>query len=179
MYKPTYWYHGNNKFPETEVEQVIKELERLGEELIKREDAISSYYLKVQSRPDKIWQPKYQQIVDQIATSIGIESTCKYTWEYWAQLYFPKNRHPAHHHSNGTSTISFVHFIKPTDENSFVFLDNDGNDHPLPEQREGDIVCFPSYIWHRVKPLKSDKRFVVSGNIEIQYQQRNYFNTAL
>ena len=76
MYKPLYWYHGNITFPDQEVEQVIKELERLGEELIKREDAISSYYLKVHSRPDKIWQPKYEEIVEEITDSIGIQKTC-------------------------------------------------------------------------------------------------------
>lgn len=179
MYKPIYWYHGNEKFPDTEVDQVIKELVRLGDELIKREDAISSYYLKLHSRPDKIWLPKYQKIVDEITTSIGIESTTKYTWDYWSQLYHSKNKHHAHHHSSGKNTISFVHFIKPTDENPFVFLDNDGNDQPLPEQREGDIVCFPSYIWHRVKPLKSGQRYVVAGNIELQYQDKYHLDTSL
>lgn len=179
MYKPLYWYFGNITFPDQEVEQVIKELERLGEELIKREDAISSYYLKIHSRPDKIWQPKYEEIVEEITDSIGIQKTSKYTWDYWTQLYFPKNRHNAHHHWNGKATLSFVHFIKPTDENSFVFLDNYGNDYVLPEQREGDIVCFPSYIWHRVKPLKSGRRFVVAGNIEILHQDRHYWDLKL
>ena len=46
-------------------------------------------------------------------------------------------------------------------------------------KNEGDIVCFPSYIWHRVKPLKSGRRFVVSGNIEIQHQDRNYWDLDL
>ena len=43
MYKPLYWYQGNYKFPDTEVDQVINELIRLGDELLKREEAISSY----------------------------------------------------------------------------------------------------------------------------------------
>ena len=168
MYKPLYWYQGNYKFPDTEVDQVINELIRLGDELLKREEAISSYYLKAYSRPDKIWQPRYQKIVEDITKSIGIESTSTYEWEYWAQLYFPKNRHRAHHHCNYTPTLSFVHFVKPTEDNLFTFLDNDGNDYTLPEQSKGDLVFFPSYIWHRVKPIKLDKRFVISGNIEIK-----------
>ena len=176
MYKPLYWYYGNVKFPDTEVEQVINELIKLGDELIKREEAISSYYLKLHSRPDKIWQTRYQKIIEDLTKSIGIESTTKYEWEYWSQLYFHKNRHRAHNHCNGTPTISFVHFIKPTEDNQFVFLDNDGNDHVIPEQCEGDIVFFPSYLWHRVLPLKSGSRFVVAGNIEITYIQQDYPN---
>ena len=179
MYKPIYWYHGNVKFPDTEVEQVINELERLGSELIKREDAISSYHLKIFSRPDKIWRARYGEIVEEITKSIGIESTTRYIYEYWAQLYFKKNKHHAHHHWRGPSTISFVHFIRPTDENCFKFIDNDGYDHPLPEQREGDIVCFQSYVWHRVAPLESGKRFVVAGNIEIEHQDRHWRDLKL
>ena len=176
MFKPLYWYYGNVKFPDTEVEQVINELIRLSDylQLFMEEEAISSYYLKELDRPDKIWQPRYQEIVENLTKSIAIQSTSRYTWDYWTQLYFPKHHHPAHTHYNGKDTISFVHFINPTKENNFVFLDNDGNEHVLAEQNEGDIVFFPSYIWHKVKPLKSGRRFAVAGNIEITFLEKHY-----
>ena len=63
---------------------------------------------------------------------------------------------------------------KPTKENNFVFLDNDGKEHGLPEQNEGDLIFFPSYIWHSAKPLKSGRRFVVAGNIEIKFIEKGH-----
>ena len=176
MYRPLYWYYGNVKFPDTEVEQVINELLKLSDYLglHMEEDATSSYYLDVTERPDKIWQPRYHEIVENLTKSIGIHSTSKYIWDYWTQLYFPSNHHPPHTHWHGPSTISFVHFLKPTKENNFVFLDNDGKEHGLPEQSEGDLIFFPSYIWHSAKPLKSGRRFVVAGNIEIKFIEKDH-----
>lgn len=176
MFKPLYWYYGNVKFPDTEVEQVINELIRLSDHLrlFMEEEAISSYYLDIKDRPDKVWQPRYHEIVENLTKSIGIQSTSRYVWDYWTQLYFPKDHHPPHTHHSKSSTLSFVHFIEPTKENNFVFLDNDGNEHVLPEQSKGDIICFPSYVWHRVKPLKSGRRFAVAGNIEITYVEKNF-----
>ena len=189
MYKPIYWYHGNVKFPDTEVEKMISDLTKSGNHIrslmekslmeyskraVREESSISTYYFDVTERPDAIWQPRYNEIVEEITKSIGIQSSTRYEWDYWTQLYFASDYHGAHTHSNLKESISFVHFIKPTKENNFVFLDNDGNEHVPPEQNEGDIVCFPSYIWHKVKPLKSGTRFVVSGNIEIMHIERDF-----
>ena len=179
MFKPFYRHHGNVKFPTTEVEQVIKEMISQKDKLFKIDQAISSFHFSEDIRPDKIWQPRYSAIIDEITKSLSIECTSKYSWEYWSQLYFPNNKHLAHHHWNGTATISFVHFIEPNDENSFRFLDNYGNEFVLPEQSEGDIIFFPSYIWHRVKPLKSGRRIVVAGNIEITSLDNRYINLTL
>ena len=189
MYKPLYWYHGNVKFPDTEVEKMISDLTKSGDHIrslmekslmetsklgVREESSISTYYFDVTERPDAVWQPRYNEIIEEIMKSIGIQSSTRYDWDYWTQLYFANDYHGAHTHSNLKESISFVHFIKPTKENNFVFLDNDGNEHVPPEQNEGDIVCFPSYIWHKVKPLKSGTRFVVSGNIEIMHIERDF-----
>ena len=184
MYKPIYWYHGNVKFPDTEVEKMISDLTKQGDHIKSlmekseleawEESSISTYYFDVKDRPDKVWQPRYHEIVEEITKSIGIQSTTRYVWDYWSQLYFANDYHAAHNHSNLQESISFVHFIKPTKENNFVFVDNAGNEHVPPEQNEGDIVCFPSYIWHKVKPLKSGTRYVISGNIEIIHIERDF-----
>ena len=189
MYKPLYWYHGNVKFPDTEVEKMISDLTKSGDHIrslmekslmetsklgVREESSISTYYFDVTERPDAVWQPRYNEIIEEIMKSIGIQSSTRYDWDYWTQLYFANDYHGAHTHSNLKESISFVHFIKPTKENNFVFLDNDGNEHVLPEQNEGDIVCFPSYIWHKVKPLKSGTRYVISGNIEIMHIERDF-----
>ena len=34
------------------------------------------------------------------------------------------------------------------------------------EQEDGDLIVFPSFIWHQINPNKSDvERFVTAGNI--------------
>ena len=33
MYKPLYWYHGNVKFPDTEVEKMISDLTKSGDHI--------------------------------------------------------------------------------------------------------------------------------------------------
>ena len=176
MLNPFYSYYGNVKFPDTEVDQVIKEMMAIKPW---NGDTYSSYHLATIIRPDKIWQPRYSEIIENLTKSLGIEKTSKYNWDYWSQLYYPKNKHYAHSHWSGPSTISFVHFIEPNTENSFRFLDNDGNDYVVPEQNKGDLIFFPSYIWHRVKALKSGRRIVVAGNIEITYVTTEYIDSTL
>ena len=175
MFKPVYWYHGNVKFPEAEVKQVKTELRKIGREFIVRGDAITSYHFKLHQRPDKIWRENYGEICKEITQNAGIYSTCQYDYIYWSQLYTKNTKHPPHHHYVDryekerlelNSDISFVHFIEP-EEQAFKFIDNEGNSHTCPHQEPGDIICFPSWVWHWVEPVKSDERFCVAGNIEI------------
>ena len=175
MFKPVYWYHGNVKFPEAEVKQVITELRKIGREFIVRGEAITSYHFALHQRPDKIWSHRYNDVCEAITKQVGLHSCSQYEFQYWAQLYTTNNTHPPHHHYNSNyeqdrlgiqSDISFVHFIQP-EEQAFKFIDNEGNDHTCPHQEPGDIICFPSWVWHWVEPVKSDERFCVAGNIEI------------
>jgi len=173
MYQPSYWVHGNIKFPEKEINQVVSELKRLGKELIVRGyPVISSYYFKHFSRPDKIWSDKYGEIIKDITKNLGLYSTTKYDFEYWSQLYTNGTEHKAHHHGLGDS-ISFVHFIKPDKEKSFKFLTNEREEWTPPEQNEGDLIYFPAWCWHQVSPVITDERLVVAGNIKITYIDEN------
>lgn len=176
MFKPVYWLHRNIKFPEDEVKQVIRELRKVGREFVVRGEAVTSYHFAPHQRPDKIWRQYYADICEEITKDIGIYSTCQYNYEYWSQLYTTNNVHHPHHHFNDSydrdrlarkADISFVHFIQP-EEKAFKFIDNEGKDHTLPQQDPGDIICFPSWMWHWVAPVKSDERFVIAGNIEIK-----------
>ena len=93
MYKPIYWYHGNVKFPDTEVEKMISDLTKQGDHIKSlmeksdleawEESSISTYYFDVKDRPDKVWQPRYHEIVEDITKSIGIQSSTRYVWDYW------------------------------------------------------------------------------------------------
>ena len=172
MYQPTYWVHGNIKFPEQEVNQVVSELKRLGSELLVRGYPASSFHFKLFSRPDKIWAERYTEIVSDITKAINLHSSTKYFFEYWSQLYTNNIQHIRHHHfdaNDGNPQISFVHFIKPDKEKSFRFVTNEQEDWTPPEQNEGDLICFPSWCWHRVVPVKTKERLVVAGNIDIAH----------
>lgn len=169
MYKPSYWVHGNIKFPEQEITQVVSELKRLGSELTVRGYPASSYHFKLFSRPDKIWAERYTKILEDLTKNIGLYSTTQYAFEYWAQLYTNGIQHKRHHHHDvdgGHPQISFVHFIKPDKEKSFKFITNDKEDWTPPEQNEGDLIYFPSWCWHRVAPVVAEERLVVAGNID-------------
>ena len=56
------------------------------------------------------------------------------------------------------------------------FIENDythifGDNFLVPnEQSSGDIIVFPSWVWHEVLPNKSnEERIVISGNISVTY----------
>ena len=171
MYQPSYWYHDNIKFPEREINQVVSELKRLGSGLTVRGYPVTSYHFKIHSRPDKIWAPKYTKILEDLTKNIGLYSTTKYDFEYWAQLYTNGTKHKRHHHGvgDGHPHLSFVHFIKPGKEQSFRFITEEGEDWTPPEQNEGDLIYFPSWCWHRVAPVLVEERLVVAGNIQFTY----------
>ena len=171
MYKPPYWFFKNIKFPDNEIEQVIEGIKNCSEELIVRDEGLlSSFYFKMHQRPDKIWRDRYHTIMEDITKSMGMFSSTKYIFEYWSQLYYKNVGHPPHHHVDPEQLflgkISWVHFIRTSKEKSFMFVDGNGQVFTPKEQNEGDIIYFPSYLWHQVFPNKSNsQRFVCAGNL--------------
>ena len=54
------------------------------------------------------------------------------------------------------------------EEKLFRFTDTDGNVFVPKEQNNGDIICFPSWLWHEVLPNETnEERLVTAGNIKI------------
>ena len=170
MYKPPYWFYKNVQFPEEQIQQVIQQLKVKNRELIVRDEfLLSSYFLKQHERPDKIWEHAYQEIMEGVVRQIGMYTTTRYIFEYWSQLYYRNVGHGPHQHSQPEKRthgeISWVHFLKTPEEKNFMFLNQDGQVFIPEEQNDGDLICFPSYLWHQVLPNKSNtQRFVVAGN---------------
>ena len=171
MFRPPYWFHKNIKFDKEEVDKVAEELKVVSRELIVREEPLlSSYHFKLHQRPDKIWNDKYSKIMEDVVREIGMYTTTKYTYEYWTQLYFKNGGHPPHHHIDPQQKfygcLSWVHFHRTPEERYFKFVNNDGEVYVPKEQEDGDLIVFPSIIWHQINPNKSDvERFVTAGNI--------------
>ena len=167
MYKPPYSFYKNIKFPESEIQHVIKKLNGMSNLDTRRDEFTTSFFLKEQERPEKIWRHRYSQIQEQLLRQIGIYTTCRCEFYYWSQLYNKGDNHCPHHHFGDGTIISWVHFVRSPFK-AFRFTDKDLNYFIPPEQEEGDMIYFPSYLCHQAMPSCTDEqRFIVAGNIKI------------
>ena len=181
-FKPQYWLYKNIKFPDLEVANVIKNIKKIGKELIDRDEKlISTFYYKDFERPDRVFTERYDEIMQDIVKEQGMFTSTKYLWLFWSQLYFHNGCHPVHNHATHNDEsikhikdykdfVSWVHFIKTPNEKCFRFIDKDGQCYYPEEQNNGDLIVFPSYLWHEVTPnISKEERFVTAGNIAFTY----------
>ena len=173
---PPYWYYTEKVVhPKPEIDYVIDVFKK--KISVNQSKNISSYSVKNYFPPEVIWSKRYLEIVENIVVQVGLRKSFKYRYESWGQLYTKGLEHDYHNHNEfkeaNEATISFVHFIKNGNEPNFRFINLDTDQIHIPKQEEGDILIFPSYLFHKVIPNKSDKnRFVISGNIAIINPQK-------
>ena len=171
MFKPPYWFHDNIKFSDED----IKKLKNyLLDEQYKNKDVVehkTSFNHHPDFRPDRFLNTHYKGIIDDIAKNVGIYYLSKYNYFFWSQLYQINGYHLPHNHTGEKeidfkADISWVHFLDVPDQKCFRFTDTKGNILIPDEQSSGDIICFPSWVWHEVVPLETDYlRLVTAGNI--------------
>ena len=186
MFNPPYWYYDNVKFSDIEIINLKTDLfgSEKTEEMSKIVDyvnslglnipklkidpvrQISTYHYNMDNKPDNIFKEIYDVIVEDILKSVGVLKNVEYKHTFWAQLYQKGMLHAPHHH--GEDDISWVHFLNVPKEKLFRFTDTEGNVYVPQEQNNGDIICFPSWLWHEVLPNETDEdRLVTAGNIKI------------
>ena len=69
------------------------------------------------------------------------------------------------HYKHPKQMLSWVHFVKVLDQKCFYFCKNGEKSYPV-HQKSGDLMVFPSYLYHGVDERKNlDERFVIVGNI--------------
>tara|TARA_B100000508_G_C11349890_1_gene223418 strand:- start:88 stop:630 length:543 start_codon:yes stop_codon:yes gene_type:complete len=174
-YRPPYWYHDNFKFSENDLKILKSDIDGLGEKKFAKNNMhISTFFLEQTERPEKKYVEIYKKIVEDITKSVGIFYKTTYDVSFWTQLYDEGMTHNPHHHAlihpDWESVISWVHFLDVPEQKCFRFTDTKGNTLIPSEQSNGDIICFPSWVWHEVLPNKSDKkRVVISGNIKVTH----------
>ena len=174
-FKPIYWYYGNTKFSIQEIDEFKSNLDKLDvEKLTENNDCISTFVYCENDRPDIKYNDMYSKIVENITKNVGIYNNILYDYTYWTQMYDNNMCHKPHNHAkldpNFVDIISWVHFVDVPEQKCFRFLDNDGNFLVPDEQSSGDIIVFPSWVWHEVLPNKSnEERIVISGNISVTY----------
>ena len=181
-FKPPYWYHDNIKFSDDEIKILKSEMSNKSEFLSKNDpikDQVTTFYVDQRIRTEKKFNSRYDQIVEDIVKNVGLYRMVRYEYAYWAQLYFQNHKHNPHQHARKINEearkweeviMSWVHFLDVPKQKCFRFLDNDGNFLVPDEQSSGDIIVFPSWVWHEVLPNKSnEERIVISGNIAVKY----------
>ena len=174
-FKPPYWYHDNIKFSKDDLNLLKSEIDALREQkFAKGNQHISTFLLEKYERPENKYLDLYKKIVEDITKTVGIYYKVTYDVSYWTQLYDNGMSHNPHHHaminSDWESTISWVHFLDVPEQKCFRFTDTKGNTLVPDEQNNGDIICFPSWVWHEVLPNKSNmRRLVTSGNIKVTH----------
>ena len=170
---PPHWYYTEKVLhPKEEIDQVIKDFEAIP---LDKHDNLRTTWCRKDGikHPEKIWHEKYDEIIANIVCQLGLYKMFYYSYHFWAQLYKKGQAHGTHNHFGPNlepdATISLVHFIRNSNEKNFTFVNEDTNQIYKPKQEEGDIIIFPSYLYHKVTPNTSDlKRFVVALNITLE-----------
>ena len=181
-FKPPYWYHDNIKFSDDDLDKFKTEFINL-RHLFAHDDSLkeqlSSYFVDDILRPEKRFNNYYSKIIEDIMKNVGLYRKVRYEYTYWSQLYFKNSKHYPHSHAHKINDVerrreeqilSWVHFIEVPEKKCFRFVDNYGNFLVPDEQLNGDLIVFPSWVWHEVLPNKSDiERIVIAGNIAVTY----------
>lgn len=127
----------------------------------------SSYF-----NQDQFLKEVYEDKILQFLKHIPISSSKGYIQDpdisYWVQIYNDKaaGGHDIHDHWSPNCIISFVHFLKVSDQKCFYFK---SEDKTYPKQDEGDIIFFPSWASHGVDPVFDyTDRIVLAGNVSVK-----------
>ncbi len=159
MYRPPYWSHGNIKFSEKSIDRLRSSLSEV--ELI--DNHKTSFHSESQ---DEFLNVCYGTVAEEIVRSVGLFHKSTYTYTFWSQSYDKGNCIKEHNHV--PSDISWVHFLDVPKKKCFRFTDTKGNTLVPDEQENGDIICFPSWLWHETIPT-DEHRLIVSGNINFTF----------
>ena len=165
MFTPPYWFHDNIKFTNEEINKLKSNLL-----LLKKDDSpVSTFFIHPDERPDRFLNEKYKKIIQDIIINVGMSYKSNSAYTYWSQLYGKGNYHQPHNHAEKgeyAPDISFVHFLDVPNEKYFTFTDTKDSKFIPDEQSNGDLICFPSWVWHYITPNESNQlRMVVAGNI--------------
>ena len=113
----------------------------------------------------KTYTPKLTEILKNIKLhGTGIFSYSS-IWGQLAKEGVPCYIKEHNHFSHPKQMLSWVHFVKVPDQKCFYFTSGNKKIYPV-HQKSGDLMVFPSYLYHGVDERKNlEERFVIVGNI--------------
>lgn len=117
----------------------------------------------------------YCNIQEIMMKDLGLFHRTNYNWQFWIQMYNNQtNGFGEHDHFTGTEFISWVHFLQVPEQKCFYFLDSNQNKIYPEFQSNGDMISFPSWVYHGVDKVNINfDRIIISGNISITHIQNN------
>ncbi len=128
--------------------------------------------------PDMQLAEFYATVVQRFMMELGIYHRCKYQFNMWTQVYSGNNisRQRCHDHYASDVFLSWVHFLKPANQDCFCFVDSENNES-FPIQGKNDFIVFPSWALHKVISFNSNQsRVIVAGNITLDELYRGSTN---
>lgn len=133
--------------------------------------------------PDMQLVPFYSGVISKFMTDLGIYHRSEYQFNLWTQIYSGNNisKHNEHDHFASDVILSWVHFLKPPEQDCFCFIDSNNKEIYPKVQRQNDFIVFPSWVLHKAVSFVSDEiRVIVAGNITLkQLHQKDRKRTMI
>ena len=121
----------------------------------------------IHDRPEIAFLDDYKKLVEDMVYSLGLYES-ENEFDYWCQVY--DGSHSIHSHWSPIVTVSFVHFVRPTEKKCFYFVTKDVG-KLYPKQDPGDVIAFPSWTPHGVDESYGNERLTIAGNIMVRVKK--------
>ena len=159
-------WSGNFPLADETVDPMVQRLKSIDKT---RENIIyTSYFIANPHRPEGILAPVYEKIIKAATIDLGLHHRSQYKIPFWMQVYdsHVESEHGYHDHFDVDTQLSWVHFVRPTKEKRFCFVDSNNKTTFPEEQKPGDFILFPSWAPHKVESnLGGEERVIIAGNV--------------
>ena len=167
MFNPIFWY-GDEEIDDNLLSDVVEIVKDMGDNIRCPTQKFYSTYF-IDNRPEYIFERFYGSIIKEVLDDVGLSERMKYKNNFWMQIYESKISiaHSVHDHFTTHEMFSWVHFVRPTQQKCFFYIDSKGN-KTYPDQHQNRFIVFPSWLQHGVDPLDNEttqERVVIAGNV--------------
>ena len=91
--------------------------------------------------------------------------------QLWFQQYYNKGTHGWHIHHHNYTGVYFLEFSKNSPATELIEMYEQKNKFKI-DVKEGDIVLFPSFIIHKAPINNSDRKTIISFNIDFNFPNK-------
>jgi|TARA_B100000427_G_C15315259_1_gene510081 hypothetical protein len=165
---PIIWYD-NVPIDEELLSDTINSVKQ-GDVEYRHGDSYYTSYFKQQDNQngaDSIFERYYAGVVNRLMIDLGLEGRSTYSIATWMQVYDTQTRNSmrVHDHWGGGELVSWVHFVRPSVNKLFYFIDSNGKKLYPDVQNKDDFIVFPPFLQHGVDPNNDSERVIIAGNV--------------